>query len=62
MSLPKGTLNLQQVVRELEERVSALEAKNAPAAPVPTPTPEKPASDAVQKLGSSQVGQQSSGA
>ena len=50
MSLPIGTLNLQQVVRELEERVSALEAKNAPAAPVPTPEPVKPpAADAVQK-------------
>ena len=50
MSLPKGTLNLQQVVRELEERVSVLEAKNAPAAPVPTPEPVKPpATDAISK-------------
>ena len=50
MSLPKETLNLQQVVRELEERISALEPKDAPAAPSPTPEPVKqPAPDAVSK-------------
>jgi len=50
LSLPKGTLNLQQVVRELEERVSALESKNAPVEPDPAPEPVKPpAPNAVSK-------------